>query len=138
MRHVPDEFQCVARQIAEGLGEVLSGDKQNSTLEDQRFCIALPAGEGWATSVEVVNDTIGEQTSIVLDYANLPIRCRYCMDTKHKAKDCPALASVHNKTPGAPFATNQPSTPPQQPAPPDKPPVVPATFNPPPSNPPYL
>lgn len=26
LRRVPDEFQCVARQIAEGLGEVLGGD----------------------------------------------------------------------------------------------------------------
>lgn len=95
LRRVPDEFQCMARQIAEGLGEVLGGDKQNSTLEDQRFCIALPAGDGWATSVEVVNDATGEQSSIIVDYANLPIRCRFCFDTNHKAKDCPALASLH-------------------------------------------
>ncbi|KAG0556684.1 hypothetical protein KC19_11G071700, partial [Ceratodon purpureus] len=98
LRRVPDEFQCVARQIAEGLGEVLGGDRKNSILEDQRFCIALPAGDGWATTVEVVNDATGEQSSIIVDYTNLPIRCRFCLDTEHKAKDCRALASLHLKT----------------------------------------
>lgn len=109
LRRVPDEFQCVAKQIAEGIGEVLGGDKQNSTLHDQRFCVALPAGNGWVTSVEVINDTTGEQSSIIIDYANLPIRCRFCFDTAHKAKDCPSLASQHNRDTTSPPSASLPN-----------------------------
>lgn len=77
LRRVPDEFQRVARQIAQGIGEVLGGDRHNSTLEDQRFCLALPAGDGWEPSVTVTNSISGSSSTIIIDYTNLPIRCRF-------------------------------------------------------------
>lgn len=97
LRRVPDEFQGVARQIAQCLGEVLGGDKNNSTLEDQRFCLALPAGEGWEPSVTVTNATSGFSSTIIIDYINLPIRCRFCLDTDHRVKDCPGLANPRTR-----------------------------------------
>lgn len=91
LRRVPDEFQCVANQIAQGLGKVLGGDRQNSTLTDQRFCVALPAGAGWVPSVVVENARTGEFSTVVIEYTNLPICCRFCYNIEHKVTDCPIL-----------------------------------------------
>lgn len=91
LRRVPDEFQSVVRQIAQGLEEVLGGDRNNSTMDDQRFYLALPAGDGWEPTVTVTNASTRASSTIIIDYINLPIRCRFCLETDHRVKDCPGL-----------------------------------------------
>lgn len=97
LRRVPYEFQRVARQIAQGLGKVLGGDRHNSTLEDQKFCLALLAGDGWKTSVTVTNAISRASSTIIVDYTDLPIRCRFCLDTDHRVKGCPGLSNLKTK-----------------------------------------
>jgi hypothetical protein len=89
LRKVPEEFIGVAEQIARGIGDLLGADSQNSSTTDQKFCVGLD-GSGWEPSVVVKNHKTGKLYKILIDYNFLPIRYRFCLDTKHCVKDCPA------------------------------------------------
>ena len=91
LKAVPDEFIGVSKQIAQSLGAILGSDKRNSYSEDQRFCVALLSGMPYETVLGIVNPVTGVRSEIVIDYNNLPIRCRYCMGTNHLVKDCSGL-----------------------------------------------
>jgi hypothetical protein len=97
LQSVPDEFVDVIKQIAQSLGEILGIDKRNSYSEDQRFCIALLSGMPYEIVKGIVNPVIGRRTEIVVDYNNLPIRCRYYMAIDHLIKDCPGLNEGKSK-----------------------------------------
>lgn len=88
LKDVPDEFLGVAEQIAGGLGELLGVDRRNLGSMDQRFCLGLSSGAGWKTQVVVQNAVTGKREVIMIDYCNLPIRCRFCLATDHLVKDC--------------------------------------------------
>ena len=94
LRGIPGEFLGVAKDIAAGLGELLGSDKRNACTADQRFCVALQSGQGWKTQLAVHNDITGEKVVILVDYCNLPIRCRCCHSTEHLIKDCPSIKST--------------------------------------------
>lgn len=49
------------------------------------------AGEPFLIIVQVVNPINGKSSIIVVDYNNLPIRCKKCLSTLHLVKDCSAL-----------------------------------------------
>jgi hypothetical protein len=89
LRKVPEEFIGVAEQIAQGIGDLLGVDAANNSSSDQRFCVGLD-GKGWEPSVTVKNKKTGKNYIILIDYNFLPIRCRFCLDTQHSVKDCPA------------------------------------------------
>jgi len=88
LRGIPGEFLGEADKIAGGLGDLLASDRRNAHTAEQRFCVALQAGQGWRTQLRITNHTTQEQAIITVDYCNLPIRCRICMSTDHLAKDC--------------------------------------------------
>lgn len=90
LKQIPDEFRGVAQQIAEGIGELLGADSANSKTEDPRFCLALSSVLGWVPSVTVYNEKTKTNITILIGYNYLPLRCRYCLDTKHRIRDCPA------------------------------------------------
>lgn len=96
LRGIPGEFLGVAKEIAGGLGELLGSDKRNATCADQRFCVALQAGQGWKTQLSVTNENMGEKVIISVDYCNLPIRCRCCQSTDHLIKDCPGIKAPNS------------------------------------------
>lgn len=79
----------VAVELAGGLGTVLGMDPRNKGSLDQCFCLGLPSGEGWKTSIAMDNTHTGEEIVITVDYGNLPICCRVCLSTNHMVKDCP-------------------------------------------------
>lgn len=72
------EFLKVAPQIAAGLGALLGSDNRNSVATNQRFSVALQAGEGWHMLLSVTNTSNDKETIIIVDYRNLSIRCRFC------------------------------------------------------------
>lgn len=94
LRGIPGEFLGVAKDIAAGLGDLLGFDKRNDHTADQRFCVALQSGQGWKTQLAVQNEQTQEQILIMVDYCNLPIRCRCCYSTEHLMKDCPSIKST--------------------------------------------
>lgn len=51
----------------------------------------------YETSLDISNPMIGERSEIIIDYNNLPIRCRYCMATDHLIKDCVGLGEGKTK-----------------------------------------
>jgi hypothetical protein len=79
------------KEIARGLGELVGSDKRNTYCSDQRFCVALNAGNGYKAEVGVNNESTGVQSHIMVEYGNLPIRCRFCWAFNHLLKDCPTL-----------------------------------------------
>lgn len=85
---MPEEFFDVAKEIAAGIGDLPGCDSRNPTSVDQRFCVALQAGQGWYTTVGITNATTKEKSLIVVDYYNLPIRCRICHSIDYLAKEC--------------------------------------------------
>ena len=106
LKAVPDEFVGIIKQIAQSLGEILGSDKRNAYSEDQRFCVALFSGMPYETSLGIINPVTGIRSEIVIDYNNLPIRCRYCMGTDHLVKECAGLNEGKLKDTGA--ANSQP------------------------------
>jgi len=91
LRGIPAEFLEVSKEIASDLREVLGIDKRNATSADQRFCVALQAGQGWRMQLGVRSELSGEQEVIVVDYYNLPIRCCGCYSFDHLIRECPSL-----------------------------------------------
>lgn len=89
LKQIPEEFQAVAMEIAEGIGELIGLDSSNDHSQDPRFCIALDSSKGWESEVYVTNETTQITKKILIDYNLLPIRCRFCLDTQHCVKDCP-------------------------------------------------
>ena len=83
------QFFGVALEIAASLGKVLGKDTQNSYFKDPRFCIALDTTLDWVTKLEIEDRFISKLIPILVDYANLPIRCRYCNDLSHQIRECP-------------------------------------------------
>ena len=110
LRRLPLQFFGVAQEIAATLGKVLGKDGQNSYFKDPRFCIALDTSQGWETEIEIENRLTGRLTTILVDYANLPIRCRYCCDLHHQVNVCPQRSgsvkhpnlAARNQAPQAP------------------------------------
>lgn len=100
LKGVPDEFLGVAEQIASGLGELLGSDRRNQGSMDQRFCLGLLSGSGWKTQVVVKNAYTSKQEVILLDYCNLPIRCRFCLETDHLVKDCAGIPNRSREVAG--------------------------------------
>ena len=83
LKKLPLQFFGVAQEIAASLGKVLGRDAQNSYFKDPRFCIALDTSTGWETELEIEDRVTGKLIPIIVDYANLPIRCRYCQALDH-------------------------------------------------------
>ena len=89
LKKLPLQFFGVAHEIAASLGKVLGKDSQNCHFKDPRFCIALDTSKGWETELEIEDRLSGKLITILVDYTNLPIRCRYCHDLNHQVRDCP-------------------------------------------------
>jgi hypothetical protein len=89
LRKVPEEFIGVSEKIASYIGDLLGVDASNDSTLDQKFCVGLD-GKSWEPSVIVKNQKTGKQYKILIDYNFLPIRYRFCLDTKHCVNDCPA------------------------------------------------
>lgn len=90
-------FRAVGWEIAASLGNFLGFDKETIQAPEQRFCVALGAGAGWETLVEVKNDVTGEVAFVLIDYDYLLIRWRFCLDFSHHVKDCPLLIVAKRK-----------------------------------------
>jgi hypothetical protein len=88
LKGVPGEFLNVAAEMAGRLGDLLGSDKRNAYTTDQRFCVGLVSGAGYTMKLGVTNESTGKKEVILVDYCNLPIRCRYCLSTNHLVKDC--------------------------------------------------
>ena len=89
LRNMPFEHQDQAIEIAETLGEVIGSDTSNDTAKDPRFCINLEISKGWATSIDLeMENGLMPPQRIMVDYDELPIRCRACLSWKHKASEC--------------------------------------------------
>jgi hypothetical protein len=85
---VPCELLCGAHDLAASLRELLGRDRNNALATIQSFCVALNSEGGLKTHVKVTNNITGEEHLILVDYYNLPIRCRFCLATDHLIKDC--------------------------------------------------
>ncbi len=94
---LPIVFRAVGWEIAASLGNFLGFDKETIQAPEQMFCVALGAGAGWETSVEVKNDVTGEVAFVLIDCDYLLIRWRFCLDFSHHVKDCPLLIVAKSK-----------------------------------------
>jgi hypothetical protein len=100
LKDVPGEFRSSAMEIVESLGPVLGKNRSNVHQNDQKFCVALTAGDPFPITVEVINPVNSRPSLIAVDYNNLPIRCRHCLATTHLVKDCPVLKGRGTGTEG--------------------------------------
>ena len=91
MKEVPRKFHGVATGIVGGLGKFIGSDRKNAHCFDQRFCVAMVAGNGYKVEVGVEIETTRVQSQIMVEYGNLPICCRFCWAFNHLLKDCLAL-----------------------------------------------
>lgn len=89
LKKLPLQYYGVAQEIAASLGRVIGKDTHNCHFRDPRFCIALDTSLGWETEIEIEDRVTGKLIPILVDYTNLPIRCRYCNDVNHQVKHCP-------------------------------------------------
>jgi hypothetical protein len=87
LRKLPREYLNSAEQIAEQIGKLIGSDPDNPNRREPRFCIGLNPKEGWESEV-VINRKSGEKIPVLIDYDNLPIRCRFCWSTHHQVKNC--------------------------------------------------
>lgn len=56
---------------------------------DPMFCINLMVGKGWVKCINLeVEEGLLPPQKIVVDYGNLPLRCRACYNLAHKVKNC--------------------------------------------------
>lgn len=70
---------------------LLGVNKQLTQTFKQWFCVTIEAGDGWETSLEVLNEVIGEMAIVLIDYDFLPIRCIFCLEVSHHIKDSPTF-----------------------------------------------
>jgi hypothetical protein len=89
----------VAAKMAGRLGDLLGSDKRNAFTIDQRFCVGLVSGSGYKLKLGVCNESTGKKEVILIDYYNLPIRCRYCLSTDHLVRDCPRIVGKTEEEP---------------------------------------
>ena len=89
LRTLPYKHHDQALAIAETLGEVMGIETANETLLDPRFCINVKVNKGWFTCIDLENEdgTSPPPHKVLVDYYNLPIRCRACHSWKHKVSD---------------------------------------------------
>lgn len=90
-----------------------------------RFCIALDTSSSWETEIEIEDHPSGKLIPILVDYANLPIRCRYCSDLNHQISSCPQKQGNARQTKLDPRSSTKlaPQSPLEAPPQPEKPPV---------------
>jgi hypothetical protein len=114
LRHVPPTLMSVTQEIAAGIGDLIGVATTNTDNTDPRFCMALPFGLGWEPSVVIKIEHTQSGVTILIDYDNLPIRCRYCWDLSHYLKDCPVRPGPrHPRAPrtGAQGSIGNPTSP---------------------------
>ena len=112
LKKLPLQFFGVAHEIAASLGKVLGKDSQNCYFKDPKFYIALDTSRGWKTELEIKDRLTGKLTTILVDYANLPIRYRYCNNLSHQVHNCPQRNGNTRQAKQA--DTSHPSRPPNQ------------------------
>jgi hypothetical protein len=88
LRHLKDELRGVAQEIAEGVEELVGATATNYERIDPRFCVLIPSGLGWESSIIVENYHTKTEIEILIDYDNLPIRYKFCFATDHCLRDC--------------------------------------------------
>lgn len=109
LKKLPLHFFGVAQEIAASLGKVLGKDAQNTYFKDPKFCIALDTSVGWKTELEIEDRLTGKLIPILVDYANLPIRCRYCNDLNHQSNACLQKSGSARQPRQAPTSTTNKS-----------------------------
>lgn len=88
LKNVRDELLSSAQELAGGIGVVLGRHRNNTFSPDQKFCVAVQAGQPFTVEISTVNPVTSETMTVQVDYNNLPIRCRLCLSTSHLIKDC--------------------------------------------------
>lgn len=97
LKDVPREYKSSTVELAESLELVLGKNRGNLLYNNQKFCIALTAGEPFPLQIEVVNLVNGKVSYIAIDYNNLPIICQHCLLTSHLVKECAILKNRDKK-----------------------------------------
>lgn len=67
---------------------MLGSDPNNSMLKHPRFCVSINVERGWVTKAELTALTLGVLFRAIIDYDSLPIRCRFCISTRHLIGEC--------------------------------------------------
>ena len=88
LRNLKDKLRGVVQEIAEDVEELVGTAATNSKRIDSRFYILIPLGLGWESSIIVENSHTKIEFEILIDYDNLPIRCKFCFATDYCLKDC--------------------------------------------------
>lgn len=91
LRKLPREYRSSALEIARSVDKVIGQDGHHSQNNDLRFCVGLKAGARWETDVTIKSKLLQRNIRILIDYDNLPIRCRRCWATDHQIRDCPRI-----------------------------------------------
>ncbi|KAG0584557.1 hypothetical protein KC19_3G217600 [Ceratodon purpureus] len=87
---LPHEFKPLEGLIASSLGPVYTADPLNGNLRDPRFCVRIDARGGWPSAINLVGIG-GKHSTILVNYAHIPARCRFCLSLSHKVADCVSL-----------------------------------------------
>lgn len=91
LKQLPLEYAPSAHLIAQGLGEVLGVGQTNEFAKFPRFCVAMDVERGWIGSISLKSLDPRHKVTVLVDYDNAPIRCRYCLATTHCVRDCQEL-----------------------------------------------
>jgi hypothetical protein len=99
LRKLPRKYLKIASQIVEQVGNLIGSDPDNQHKREPRFCVRLRPRERWEPEV-IIQRKSGARIPVIIDYYNLPIRCRFCWLTKHQVKNCEQLNGLKAKTQG--------------------------------------
>lgn len=89
LQNMPYEHNDHVYAIVETLGEIVGIDTSNEITRDLRFCINVTVSKGWVTRIDLASDESGmSHQGVLVDYDNLPIRCRSYHSWKHKVWEC--------------------------------------------------
>ncbi|KAG0623894.1 hypothetical protein M758_3G209300 [Ceratodon purpureus] len=84
---LPHEFKPLEGYVAASLGPVYMADSQNKHNRDPRFCVGLDLAQGWPSAIEL-DGLEGKSNTILVNYDQAPVRCKFCYSLRHKVADC--------------------------------------------------
>jgi hypothetical protein len=84
LRNLSYEHDNQVYAIAKSLGKIIGISTSIETTKNPRFCANFKVGKGWITNIALkFKECILLAHNVLIDYDNVPFRCRACQSWKH-------------------------------------------------------